>query len=144
MMNWTKCEADNGFAGDLISWPDVNNIPDHVSVTNQTLDTFCKDTEIQGLYIIPVKLEFDVGVMACQQIKSNIFTYTDTVETFVTEHLPEERDGFWIGYVKDPVTGDFTAKYGDKGNISATKLVWGKGEPNGGFNEACSELSGNC
>ena len=60
----------------------------------------------------------------------------------MTRQLPEEKDFMWTGFVRDPVTGQFQAKYSDGANISSTNLVWNVGEPNGGSNEACSEISG--
>ena len=50
----------------------------------------------------------------------------------------------WTGFVKDPITGDSLALYSDKRNISSTNFTWGFGEPNGGNNEACSVITGNC
>ena len=75
-------------------------------------------------------------------MNADIFTYTDTVETFVTKQVPGVTDDVFTGFVKDPQTEESLAIYLDGRNVSSTKFKWKEMEPNGGLNEACVGVQG--
>ena len=66
MFAWTSCSVGD-LKGDVITWPSSVDIPDHLISTNATLNEFCMDNEVLGLHILPIKLEFYDGILACKQ-----------------------------------------------------------------------------
>ena len=66
MLDWTNCRVNHDLKGNVISWP-PEEAPDHIQKSEITLDKFCEDKEVEGLHILPLKLEFYDGVMACEQ-----------------------------------------------------------------------------
>ncbi len=91
--------------------------------------------------ILPGVHTFDEAIVACQQLNSRIFTFTDSIANSLASY-PDEIEGcVWTGHTRNPVTGEFRAHYGDMSNISSTNLVWRLGQPNGGDVEECTTFT---
>ena len=150
MIAWTHCDIPE--KGNLISWPvdlspELNN---KVKIKKSHRSIFCRQNHA-FLLVLPGKLTFNESLLVCEQLRSNIFTYTDKVSHF----FPDDKsvnfnENYWTGHVSlDGKSKEFVDYYDVSKNISSTNLYWNIGEPNGnlypsGFwTECCAEIVGN-
>ncbi len=92
--------------------------------------------------ILPSQHTFKDSIHACQQLKSTIHTYKDSVSNVLPE-APKESwsDCIWTGHTRNS-NGQFVAKFDGNSSFDKTNLTWMWGEPNGDDIQECFTLHG--
>ncbi len=102
---------------------------------------FCEYKALTML-ILPSQRTFKDSIHACQQLKSTIHTYKDSVSNVLPE-APKESwsDCIWTGHTRNS-NGQFVARFDGNSSFDKTNLKWMWGEPNGDEIQECSTLHG--
>ena len=150
MIDWTSCNLQ--ISGNLIKWP--LEVPSDLAakVIEEKIpkNKFCQKNA-PYLLVLPGKWTFMESRLACKQLRSKTFTYTDRVSKyFPNEEWINTNENYWTGHVcQDGKPGEFVDNNNLSLSISETNLEWNTGEPNGnlypkGFwTECCTEIVGN-
>ena len=132
LLNWTKCQMR--LQGDSLSWPPRNMSSQWgLQKVNISMPEFCSSNEVFGPYVLPMYSIFDESIFACNQLKSEMFIYTDKVSKFLKKAMVGDLDYLWTGHVRNSTSGEFLSyqKLPTGNNISSTNFVWHSGHPIG-------------
>ena len=133
---WTKC--GNRSEGNVAAWPFVSSYEKLLKL-EMNQKQLCLHNTI-GPVMIPSVYTFQEAITACQQLKSVIHVYKDSISKSLP--LPQEYkpNYVWSGHKRDNLTGEFKSIL-DHSLLNATNLMWLWGQPNGGDLEECSILN---
>ena len=140
---WTTCKfGSNGSYGDILDGVNFSTTGAPVFYTQVERTDFCKSISA-GIRMMPAKETYDDSFIICGQLKSDVYTFKDSVANTEVAHdttFIKNTDFIWTGYNDRQTEKEFVSS--NDTSIDTTNLVWKWGEPNGDNLEQCAILQG--